>query len=379
MIRIAAALLLACLPTAAQDEEALARGQKYLDKIARSWDGKLPQERLCGVYLGRQWVGTLTLTVKAAPAGSGAAYEVATRGEMAAAGHSTTVEGRALLGKNLAPVSSDSTEKTDGKVERKTITVANGRWKLKTDDDGKVTEKEGPLTPGVTCDAAFLPLFSLPDDAELTILSVDSKKGVYHLKKLAGKRDRTFDGNKMACSVLEMGHPEKAADLWFVSPEGKGLELQAGDSPVRVRPITEAQKGKPIDEPLELKAYERALIDLFLAIKKNDAAAVRASFDFHGLALEMIPGFAGVTDEQKKEAVQAMRDQMEKNLLSEQMRAQLPDAGLLEEAIAGGMKSSEKDGLARVQVFGKQVWKLALAKEGDRKGKWLIIGIAQEE
>ena len=145
-----------------------------------------------------------------------------------------------------------------------------------------------------------------------------------------------------------------------------------------MRPIAAAQKGKPLDEPLELQAYERALIDMFLAIKKNDAGAVEACFDFEGLAQEMIPGFADSPAEKKKEAVEAMRAQMSKNLLSEQMRAQFPDAALLEDAIATGMKSEEKDGVARVRVFGKQVWKLTLVKEGDRKGKWVIIGISQK-
>src|ERR1043165_6422863 len=59
---IIAATLVACTVlqdyaglTAEEEKAALGRGQKYLDKVAASWIGKLPQERLLGFYAGRLW------------------------------------------------------------------------------------------------------------------------------------------------------------------------------------------------------------------------------------------------------------------------------------------------------------------------------------
>ncbi len=377
MISLVAALACLLAPSS-QEDEALARGQKYLDKIGKAWAAKLPEDLLCGFYMGRQWIGSMTLAVRTAPAGSGAAFEWVMQAEMSAMGRATKMDGRALVSANLSPVSSETTETTDGKIEKKTIAVAGGRWTHTVDKGGQVTEKSGAITPGTTLEAAFLPLFGLPDDETLTLTSPDSKKGPFLFKKRSDRREKRFDGKKGEYAILELGHGGPTVDLWILSADGKALELEAGDAPIRMRPIAAAQKGKALDEPLELQTYERALIDMFLAIKKNDAGAVEACFDFDRLAQEMIPGFNDSPAEKKKEAVEAMRAQMSKNLLSEQMRNQFPDAALLEDAIATGMKSEEKEGIAKVRVFGKQVWMLTLLKEGDRKGKWVIIGISQK-
>ena len=376
MTRAAALLAFAlALPAPGQeDDAALAKGQKYLDKVAGIWAAKLPQKQLCGVYLGRQWAGAITMTLKASEQ-SGAAYELTANGDLKIAGKTMSIESRSLYARNLSPLSSETTETSDDGAEKRTLSVANGAWKLKTDKAGSVSEKEGKVTPGTTVEAIFLPIFALPDDAEHTLQSIESKKGACRFKKLAGKKDRFVDGRKQACGVIEVGHPSEAPDHWYLKPDGTLLELQAGDAPIRIRPIEAAQRGKPIEEPLDLRHSERRLIDLFLAISKSDGPTVAACFDFERLSQEMAPGFADLADDKKKETVKTMEKEMTKNLLG--LKQMFPDPGLVEDAIAGGMKTTEKDGVARIQLFGQQTWKLFEVKEGPKKGRWFIFGIEQ--
>jgi hypothetical protein len=371
----AIALAGAALPARAQEDD-LAQGQRYLDKTALSWSSKLPQERLCGVYVGRQWVGSFTLALKAAPDGGSAAFELTLKGDLKIAGHTMTMESQGLLTRGLGPVSSLATEKTDEGLERRTLSTAGGAWKLRTDKAGDVTEKEGRITPGTTIEALFLPLFTLPEEGDLTLQSVETKKAACRFKKLAEKRDRFVEGKKEACVVIEVGHGSEAADLWYVRPDGTPVELQIGDAPIRIRPVTKAQMGKPLDEPLTLKAGERRLIDLFLAIAKSDGPAIAGCFDFQRFSMEMAPGFADLSPEKQNATVQSMKEEMTKNLLG--LTSMFPDPGLVEDSIAGGMKTTEKDGVVHIQLFGQQTWRLFEVKEGPKKGQWLIFGIDQK-
>ena len=381
MIRTAALLAMALAGTPLyarpqEDDKALAKGQSYLDKIAQAWSAKLPQERLCGVYLGRQWVGSFTLALKAAPEGGPAAFELTLKGDLKVLGRTMDMESRGLLTRGFGPVSSEATEKSDEGLEKSTLSVAGGAWKLRTDKAGDITEKEGKITPGTTIEAVFLPLFALPEEAELTLQSVETKKVVCHFKKLAEKRDRFVDGKKESCSVIEVGHAAEAADLWYVRADGTPVELQIGDAPIRIRPVKKAQKGKPLDEPLTLKASERRLIDLFLAIAKSDGPGISGCFDFQRFSMEMAPGFADLSEEKQKATIQSMKEEMTKNLLA--LNAMFPDPGLVEDSIASAMKTTEKDGVVHIQLFGQQTWKLFEVKDGPKKGQWFIFGIDQK-
>jgi hypothetical protein len=42
------------------------------------------------------------------------------------------------------------------------------------------------------------------------------------------------------------------------------------------------------------------------------------------------------------------------------------------------MKTTEKDDVHRVRMQNAGTWKVYLAKDGDRKGQWLIFGVEQE-
>lgn len=372
------ALMALTLALAVQEDEALARGQKYLDKVAKAWTASLPQERLLGIYMGRQWIGETRIGVRAAAADSGGAFEFRLTGTLSAAGKSRKMESRGILAGNLAPVRIEVRSDEDGKVETTTITVENGAWKRRTEQGGKTTETGGPLKPGTTMEANLLPLFAPPDDADLTLVALDSKKGPTRVRLPAGKGTVFLRGAAVECALVEVAQGSEAPDRWKCV-DGKAVELAAGGGiPVRMRVIAEAEREKKLDEPLDLRPAEKALIGMFLAIKKNDREGVVAAFDFDRMAKEMIPGFEGLTDEKKKEAVGLLSRDMPAKLLGEAMRNQLPDPGLLEETLAAGIRSTEKDGVTAVRIFGTQVWRLAEAKEGDRKGRWLIISVAKE-
>jgi hypothetical protein len=380
MIRAAAVLAFLSFPVAtlhaAQDEEALARGQKYLDKVAAVWTAKLPQERLCGMYFGRQWMGWMTLAVKAAPADSGAAYEVIRTGELSMFGKTFTMNGRALLAKNLSPLSSEIEEATPSGMTKRTLTVEGGRWKVREDEKGEIRERDGKIVPGITFEGNLLPLFAMPDE-ECRILSLESRKGLNDFKRLPAKSERLIDGKKESCTVLEIGHGGAEPERWYFSGDGRPLELQS-DGPTRLRPITPAQRGKNLDEPLRIEPPTRRVLDLFLAIQKNDADAAAACFDFDRFARESVPDFNERSAEGKKEASETMKSTMMKNLMSAAARGPLPEAALLEETLSNAMKTTLKDGEARVQIIGGVTWKLYQAKEGPRKGQWLIFGVGQE-
>jgi hypothetical protein len=371
---IAAVVMLALFPR--QDEEALARGQKYLDKVAAGWAGKLPQTRLNGLYYGRAWMGWMSMTVKAAPAASGGAYEVTLSSEIKIQGMTMTTEGKALLAKNLAPLSAESVETTPAGTEKRSLSVAAGKWKVREEKGAEVKEREGTVGAGMCFEGNLMPLFALPD-GEGRLIAPDSTKGVSDYKKLPGTVERTFEGKKETCMVLEIGHPGSTPEKWFFAADGRVLECQP-EAPIKMRPITEAQKGKNLNEPIETKPSERRVLDLFLAIKKNDAAAAGACFDFERLARESIPNFATLPPEEQKKAPETMKKAMLENLLAQTTRDTLPEGGLLEEALFGIMKTTEKDDVHRVHMENAGTWKVYLVKDGDRKGQWLIFGIVQE-
>jgi len=135
--------------------------------------------------------------------------------------------------------------------------------------------------------------------------------------------------------------------------------------------------GKDLNEPLRLADSERALIDLFRAIKRNERENALSMFDLERLAEEMIPGFGSLKEEDKKKAVESLRENLSENLVSEKTRKSLPEEGILEDILSEVFESNEKGDLAEVRFQG-QVWHLYRAAEGDRKGRWLIYKIMEK-
>ncbi|MBI2931313.1 MAG: hypothetical protein HYY16_06650 [Planctomycetes bacterium] len=356
--------LLLCLVQ--QTDDPLARGQKYLDKVAAVWSSHLPVERIVGVYFGRKWMGYVRLTVKASPEESRAAFEATMSAEANLMNRPFKAKARILLARDLSPVHVDSWKEESGKKETKTLTVEKGRWTLRREREGaEAKTSEGELKPGCAWDAKLLPFFAVPDDESVDLISLNEEEGLCRFTRLAEKRARSVEGKPTECTLLQIQQTGKGTDLCYLAPDGGLVEIAAGGSPARMRPITEAEIGKDLVEAPELKPAERALVDLFLAIQRNDLEALRAAFDWERLAAEMIEGYAEMTDEQKAAAARQLQEQLETDLLELRM----PDAATLEEGLISGVKSTEKDGIASVKLFG-ETWKLH-----EVKGKWLVIAV----
>jgi hypothetical protein len=251
-------------PRAPQEEELIARGQKYLDKVAKTWSGDLPVKRLVGIYIGRKWMGYMRLTIKAAPKGTGAAFEIDMVGEVKIEDKAFSGRGRTLLAKDLSPVSVEFFNDEPEVREGKELSVEGGRWKLRCAVNGKITETEGELKTATTWGAEILPLFAIPDDDVIRVVSLDSGKGPYRFAKLPRKRPHRVGAKAGEFRVLELNKGEDKPDLCYYGEEGGAIEIVPQGGPARLVPIDESEMGKNLDEPLALKPPERAVIDLFL-------------------------------------------------------------------------------------------------------------------
>jgi hypothetical protein len=322
-------------------------GQAYLDRLGEAWSGRLPLERTLGIYIGRKWIGQSQISIKAAPERSSATFEFIVKAETKFAGKKTKTHHRALLAKNLAPLSAESTHEDGETKSIKTLTIKKGRWKLRTNE----SEREGELQPGMTWSIGFLPLFESPE-SELSLVSLDAGPDPFTLKK---------EGD-----VLEIRQGDKPADRWM------GDEFRPAGGPVRFKVVESSQIGKHIDEPLNLKPSERALADLFLAIKRNDRKGVDAAFDYAKMAEEMLPGYGELNEIQRRQTLETLRAKVNADLLK--TRDGLPDELIMEDFIAASAETTEKDAAADVLLFGKTVWKLAR----NDKGRWLVVSIANK-
>jgi hypothetical protein len=219
----------------------LAKGQKYLDKVSSAWSAKLPQERLLGMYMGRTWIGSRRISIKAAPPGSGAAFDYTLHQELKIRTHAGKIDLHALLDAKLAPLSADRTEVADDKVTKSRITWADGKGTASMDG---YPDREMKPGQGQTLEANLLPLWVRPEEDGLFLLCFIGNKGPNTFHRLAEKVERTIDGKKQACGVLKVGHLSGTHDLWYYSEDGRPLELreevEVGTPSMRLRPITEA-------------------------------------------------------------------------------------------------------------------------------------------
>jgi hypothetical protein len=353
------------LVAGANDEAALERGQKYLERLAAAWTEKLPPDRTFGIYLGRRWVGEATVSVKAAPQSStGAVFEWTLRVESNISGSKLSSEDRVLFGPRLALVSARSSEEgPEGKIS-KSLSVKDGRWEIRREEMGKATRREGVQGPGTTWSATFLPALVRPQDAELELTALDSDP--------PGLR---FESTPDAAR-LEIRRGAERRGVWTFGKDSRPVEFRPADSVIRFRPVEPGGAGKDLSEPLELKAPVKALSELFRAIKRGDRAAVTAAFDFERFAQEMVDGYVGFDPATKKQILEGLQTKTPANLLTPKMRSGLPEERLMEDFFSVSAEATEKDGVAEVRLFGKEtVWKLHQPTEGKRKGLWLVCGI----
>jgi hypothetical protein len=377
---VAAVALSACLGgaggAAAQDPQDLANGQRYLEQIAAAWSKQLPQERLAGAFMGRQWLGHVRIRVAAAPAGSGAVFEVTSTGELSLMGETMVETERVLLTRSLLPVSVDATSTESGKKKQKTLRVEKGRWKLVVDTDGTRTEADGELKPGTTWNVQMLPLFARPLKTPLALNDLEEGRARrLVLRALPERRKAQVDGKPAALDALEMRADAEEPDYWTFLPDGRAHELTASAAPVSLRPIAESAIGKNLPGELEVHPAARALIDIFVAMRQRNRDAALAGFDLAHMAADQVTGFDKMSPAQRQKAIADVRTELEGKLLAEDAVKGLPPPPLLQEVLASGMKTSVDKGVARVEAFGSHAWMLHEADIGGSGRRWLVFKV----
>ncbi|HXX94558.1 MAG TPA: hypothetical protein VEN81_13060, partial [Planctomycetota bacterium] len=145
---------------------------------------------------------------------------------------------------------------------------------------------------------------------------------------------------------------------------------------VRLRPVSAAEVGKDLGEPLALSEPAKALCELFRSIKRGDRASVAAAFDFEKLAGDLVSGFADLDAASKRQVVESLRTKTPTELLAGKLREGLPDESLMEDFFVSGTEATERDGKAEVRLLDKGVlWKLYRIAEGAKKGRWVVYGL----
>lgn len=376
-LRVLALLLGAASARGAQDKASEeSAGQKYLERLGAAWAKELPPDQTLGIYFGRKWVGQASLTVKVAPAGEGASFEVNWKMESKVSGRHLATHDRILFGPMLSLVSAQSSEDgPEGKIAR-SLSVQESRWRVRREEKGKATYPEGPLRPGTTWNASFLPLFGRPEGPSVRLTALDGDQSPVVLAVPPEKKGAAAEGDPEPAGLLEVRRGAGAPGVWRFSPEGRPVEFRPGGSPVRLRPVSPQGAGKDLDEPLSLSEPAKALCELFRSIKRGDRPAVAAAFDFEKLAQDLVPGYADLDTPAKHQVVESLRSKTPTDLVSTRFRDSLPDEGLMEDFFVAGSEATEANGKAEVRLLEKGVlWKLYRVAEGSRKGRWVVCGI----
>jgi hypothetical protein len=370
----AAALAFAAAP---QDDAELARGQKYLDRIAVAWTRTLPAERVLAIYLGRKSAGHARLKVARAPEGKGgAAYEVTLHVEMKTAGFEALFDGRALLNPQLRFLWAEAVETENGVVTRKRVEAAGEEWIYRSDEGGgkaRPTERKGKLRAATTWGGVlrFLPLFALPEDKMgVVVLAPSDNEGVFDFVQPSEKRTAVIGGKEAEFAVVEMREEGKTSSVCYLNAEGGVAEIRPVGSPMRLRPVAEEALGKDLDEPLVVRAPERAVVDFYKAIKRGDKEAVLAAFDIPRYAAGLDPEHAKRPADKRASVEEEIRKGIVESFLPDSLRAALPEEASMEDFLATGLESTVEGDAAEARLFSL---KIKLGKASD--GRWLIHAI----
>ncbi|MBI2899611.1 MAG: PD40 domain-containing protein [Planctomycetes bacterium] len=364
-------------------EAELKKGQEYLDKVAKAWAAKPPGEMLLGMYLGNAWFGSWDIAIK--PTADG--FEVSVHVEVRVGDRPPdTVQVTLVLDRSLRLVRLH--EEESGPEDRKvaTTTVTAGRWHRRVDRQGKITESSGPCVLGgrVFQPLLFLPLAPLPEGVVILESDVSDMGGEIG-RRAPGMTKRTIGGRDVECNVVEIRSRWKGdRSRWYFDSQGRPLSCILGDqgSGLRfhLRPIQKADIGKPLAEPLQLKEWEKVCIECLVAEIRHDSKAYLACVDLEKYARTTVPDFDKLTEAQRTHKLEEIRAIFEQ-LVERRDPKELPkmDGVTVESVYGPSLESTVKDGVATVRLPGAWVYKLSLATEGDRKGKWLIFDMQEDD
>ncbi len=365
------AVLALALTLGPQAEEELKRGQQYLEKVAAEWDKKAPFECALGVYAGRRWAGLAKLSIARAPEGSGAAFEIVMRAELKTEGFEASVDARGLLAKNLRFVRLESTEVQNGAKTTRRVESVGGEWLYAVGSK----ERRGALRTSATWDGLvrFLPAFAAPSDAVGVVLLTPGDDGetTWDFSRPAAKRAAVVGGRESEFASIELRSGGALASVYLLHEDGSLAEIRPATSPLRFRPIAKEAMGRDLDERLVVREPERAVLEFYQAVKRNDREAVLAAFDLARYAAGIDPDYAARSEEKRRALEDEVRASIVESFLGERIRAGLPPEERMEDVL-GPKLASELHGadLAEVSMFSLR-FKLARPPEG----RWRIHGI----
>lgn len=341
-----------------QSTDELQKGQKFLDKISKSWSASLPPEKVAGMYIGRKWVGFSRVAVEK---GAGGGFLVKGKYEIEFSGRKNITESTVALDATMCVRKAETVTLDNGKKETKVLTVENGKWKQVKEADGKVSELSGAVTPGTTWGAGLWLMYEIPDDSEFALAVPAAEKGSYKFKKLAENGVEMRQGTELS--------------RWCFDNKWNFVELRAGQIPIKIRIIPEEKIGKNLEEPSRLNDAEKATVEVYKCIKKNDKNALLTCFDLQKYAEEMVSGYKDMSAEDKKATVEQLQGKISESLLNLKNRNNLPEEALIEDFFYDNIQSIVKADSAEVWLPGQTPWKLSR----DAAGKWLVVGLGQRK
>lgn len=337
-------------------QDDLAAGQSYLEKVGQSWSAKCPEERVLGVYIGRKSIGNIRFNVK--PSGDG--FELAIRFEAKYGDTVTRSDTKIQLSRKLELVRAEET----GKGSKVTYIAEKGRWKLREETGGKSREKAGEVKAASVWEANFLPLFLLPSGDVSVYAANEFRTVAFH--RLEEKRRR----KSIEYGCLRVTTEGEAPAIWLFDGD-RAFEFKRKGEQVRFRVIAEAGIGKDLDEPLEISEPMKAVISVISAMKRGDKEGVLGGFDVERFTREKVPEYATCSKTRRQEILETTRTFLATEFMSDEARAALPEAALIEDWFAMTLESTEKDGVAEVTEPDGAVWKL-----GIKEGQWKVYGIS---
>lgn len=366
--------VLAAALVSPQDDAELARGQKYLDRVAAAWSTSLPAERLLGIYLGRKAVGHARLKIARAAEGGEAAFEVTLHIEMKSGSFEAVCDGRALLSPQLRCLWAEAVETENGAVTRRRIETSGGEWVYRSDErGGKRVERKGLLRTATTWGGIlrFLPLFGLPEDkVGVVVLAPSDNEGIFDFAQPAATREAVIGGKEDDFAVIEMREGGKVSSVGYLNREGGVVEIRPAGSPMRLRPVAEDRVGKDLDELLVIRDPERAIVEFYKAIKRGDREAVLGAFDIARYAAWLDPEYSRRPADKRAEIEEEIRRSVVDSFLPDSVRAALPEEAWMEDFLATGLESTVEAGSAEVRLF---ALKMKMGKGAD--GRWRIHAI----
>ncbi len=366
------AFLCACAAARAQDDQQLARGQKYLEKLAASWTDKLPVDRFANFYLGRKCLGKAHFRVQAPEAGRKAAFELVLRIELGVPGQELEMVSRAWTNERLGLIAAESETHQPGLPPiKRTLLTADARWKIQTLTSEKKRMAEGLMKAGMGWDFSMLALFGVPDESDAALIELGGERPEALLfQRVQDKVQRSYGGPDAATPGFRVLREGGVNQFWHVGENGRTVEMVSSDSPVRALVVEETTLGKDLEGPPGQADAIRAIIELMKASRKADRDALKAAIDFEKYGEVTVEGWAEL-DAANRADVRGKFEELVLGKLLDQGKT-LPDEKTIENVMAATL-DCEEGGDSVLVFFPSAKGKFRLYQAAD--GKWKVFGI----